>query len=129
MLSRQLHFSAPQPFRESDRRGGSLFLGAAEEGRNLKVRYWDGCLHAETGRGCGGHGIFAALVETGGNDGDFDLALHGFIQHSAENNVGFGIRSVMNDAGGFADFVQQEIVRSEERRVGKECRSRWSPYH
>src|SRR3989440_7717176 len=25
-----------------------------------------------------------------------------------------------------ARFVQ---VRSEERRVGKECRSRWSPYH
>ena len=25
---------------------------------------------------------------------------------------------------GFAD-----AVRSEERRVGKECRSRWSPYH
>ena len=22
-----------------------------------------------------------------------------------------------------------EIIRSEERRVGKECRSRWSPYH
>ena len=22
-----------------------------------------------------------------------------------------------------------EAVRSEERRVGKECRSRWSPYH
>ena len=22
-----------------------------------------------------------------------------------------------------------KIVRSEERRVGKECRSRWSPYH
>ena len=22
-----------------------------------------------------------------------------------------------------------EISRSEERRVGKECRSRWSPYH
>src|SRR2546422_7320815 len=25
-----------------------------------------------------------------------------------------------------ADFP---VVRSEERRVGKECRSRWSPYH
>ena len=26
---------------------------------------------------------------------------------------------------------QQQVVgqRSEERRVGKECRSRWSPYH
>ena len=23
----------------------------------------------------------------------------------------------------------QRISRSEERRVGKECRSRWSPYH
>ena len=22
-----------------------------------------------------------------------------------------------------------ESIRSEERRVGKECRSRWSPYH
>ena len=21
------------------------------------------------------------------------------------------------------------VIRSEERRVGKECRSRWSPYH
>src|SRR6266511_2096756 len=32
------------------------------------------------------------------------------------------------------NFVQREILkelpdRSEERRVGKECRSRWSPYH
>src|SRR5258708_36228156 len=24
---------------------------------------------------------------------------------------------------------QREVLRSEERRVGKECRSRWSPYH
>src|SRR2546430_12206310 len=24
---------------------------------------------------------------------------------------------------------RREIRRSEERRVGKECRSRWSPYH
>src|SRR5687767_9530494 len=23
----------------------------------------------------------------------------------------------------------KEIIRSEERRVGKECRCRWSPYH
>ena len=25
--------------------------------------------------------------------------------------------------------VYQNLARSEERRVGKECRSRWSPYH
>ena len=28
---------------------------------------------------------------------------------------------VLNETG--------DISRSEERRVGKECRSRWSPYH
>ena len=26
-------------------------------------------------------------------------------------------------------LVAKETYRSEERRVGKECRSRWSPYH
>ena len=27
------------------------------------------------------------------------------------------------------DIVYFDEARSEERRVGKECRSRWSPYH
>src|SRR5256885_17096106 len=26
-------------------------------------------------------------------------------------------------------FSKVQFIRSEERRVGKECRSRWSPYH
>ena len=26
-------------------------------------------------------------------------------------------------------FMIITLIRSEERRVGKECRSRWSPYH
>ena len=36
---------------------------------------------------------------------------------------------------GEADYGCEElpegapVLRSEERRVGKECRSRWSPYH
>src|SRR3712207_9205753 len=29
--------------------------------------------------------------------------------------------------GLLVDFMKEQ--RSEERRVGKECRSRWSPYH
>ena len=28
-----------------------------------------------------------------------------------------------------ADLAFGTDARSEERRVGKECRSRWSPYH
>src|SRR3712207_2131762 len=35
------------------------------------------------------------------------------------------------DAGGTDNVtvVVVDVKRSEERRVGKECRSRWSPYH
>ena len=29
----------------------------------------------------------------------------------------------------FWDDQNKKAERSEERRVGKECRSRWSPYH
>ena len=35
---------------------------------------------------------------------------------------------VLNPALGPQDAPEQDD-RSEERRVGKECRSRWSPYH
>ena len=30
---------------------------------------------------------------------------------------------------GVPQDIIMETARSEERRVGKECRSRWSPYH
>src|SRR5256886_14422952 len=30
---------------------------------------------------------------------------------------------------GVRDAIKLGLMRSEERRVGKECRSRWSPYH
>ena len=30
---------------------------------------------------------------------------------------------------GREEFLKKTQLRSEERRVGKECRSRWSPYH
>ena len=37
---------------------------------------------------------------------------------------------VINTCGFIGDAKQESIdMRSEERRVGKECRSRWSPYH
>ena len=29
----------------------------------------------------------------------------------------------------FGELTTKGKNRSEERRVGKECRSRWSPYH
>src|SRR5688572_33392276 len=44
--------------------------------------------------------------------------------------MGSGSRNTLTEDDSYA--IQREIpdvVRSEERRVGKECRSRWSPYH
>ena len=35
----------------------------------------------------------------------------------------------IDDLGYGAEFRGVYVLRSEERRVGKECRSRWSPYH
>jgi len=42
--------------------------------------------------------------------------------HQALNRLGSGTPR-------FAFVVASHQDRSEERRVGKECRSRWSPYH
>ena len=36
-------------------------------------------------------------------------------------------RSSMMGKRARVSFIR--VLRSEERRVGKECRSRWSPYH
>ena len=41
------------------------------------------------------------------------------------------VKDAVRDTGASASvvFVPPPFARSEERRVGKECRSRWSPYH
>ena len=43
-----------------------------------------------------------------------------------------GVINTLRGRGGgirLARQIDQVSIRSEERRVGKECRSRWSPYH
>ena len=41
------------------------------------------------------------------------------------NELASDVWRTADDFGNYLDL----IARSEERRVGKECRSRWSPYH
>src|SRR5260370_2083265 len=59
-----------------------------------------------------------------GVGGNADL-LHGV---RFRRQVGNTVARIAVDAGA-VDIVFVLFLRSEERRVGKECRSRWSPYH
>ena len=43
---------------------------------------------------------------------------------------GCGKSTTLRMIAGLEEITEGELyIRSEERRVGKECRSRWSPYH
>ena len=50
-------------------------------------------------------------------------------------SIHFGMRPILQQADFYLEdhdkvgIVGLNGARSEERRVGKECRSRWSPYH
>ena len=41
----------------------------------------------------------------------------------------FDVKRGLRNEDGTGVLVGLTKIRSEERRVGKECRSRWSPYH
>ena len=43
-------------------------------------------------------------------------------------NLKYGTNELIYKTERDSDF-ENKLWRSEERRVGKECRSRWSPYH
>ena len=64
--------------------------------------------------------LLAALLAAG-----FSAAAATFFSAQAEFND-FLDAHLRETAESLADSVRS---RSEERRVGKECRSRWSPYH
>src|SRR2546426_12837611 len=65
------------------------------------------------------------------NGGGLAGFLHGFLATLLSNLFGrFFCGGFLG--GGLADALRAAFLedgRSEERRVGKECRSRWSPYH
>ena len=48
------------------------------------------------------------------------------IGHTSDHDAKTGVTVLYFPNGAKAGC---DISRSEERRVGKECRSRWSPYH
>src|SRR3712207_3136976 len=59
-----------------------------------------------------------------------DVGAKAEIQHLIDELAEQGIGVIMVSSE-LEEVVEgsDRVVRSEERRVGKECRSRWSPYH
>ena len=55
----------------------------------------------------------------------------GLLSHTAgisSRNIAYGKTSIQL-INHIIVYAVRLLLRSEERRVGKECRSRWSPYH
>src|SRR3712207_5847849 len=84
----------------------------------------------------GRHVIAAALgwVGTVGTFGAYVLLSRGrwhptSIRYAALNGVAGLLGAMGSSLYGAWPSVVSNLLRSEERRVGKECRSRWSPYH
>src|SRR3712207_9328531 len=51
-------------------------------------------------------------------------------RHGLQSVLLLAVQAVMAGAGSWMAIAQwAATARSEERRVGEECRSRWSPYH
>ena len=66
----------------------------------------------------------------GGNDGNgWDYANAPPANRLHLQNLHPGSRGIPRHTHQPGGFRHQLQLRSEERRVGKECRSRWSPYH
>src|SRR5258705_12441729 len=59
------------------------------------------------------------------------LALYSALRVNGLDQIATGLSDVFeSEARRFRVYPDSELdERSEERRVGKECRSRWSPYH
>ena len=69
---------------------------------------------------------FASLVQL--HAGALVVGADPFLSGRREQLVALASRHAVPASYAWREFVAAEH-RSEERRVGKECRSRWSPYH
>src|ERR1035441_5546001 len=78
------------------------------------------CAHAS-----GGPGVLRPFQFPSQRSGDLvsNAGAHG----GDQSILVFGKWALLKAEG--VEFLPANLIRSEERRVGKECRSRWSPYH
>ena len=69
------------------------------------------------------------IQEHGGTKMYYDLVESGKRIKALRKEHGLTQEQLAEQLGVAANTIARIETRSEERRVGKECRSRWSPYH
>ena len=104
----------------------SLRRSTRELLRNVTCTIHQGQKVGITGANGSGKSSLFALIrnELQADAGEFSLPPKTVIAHVAQEVSAIDAPAI--------DYVMDgdiEMRRSEERRVGKECRSRWSPYH
>ena len=71
-----------------------------------------------------------AKIEAGADFGDMAKEFSSCPSGQQGGDLGeFGPGQMVKEFDVVVFSAEPKTVRSEERRVGKECRSRWSPYH
>ena len=74
-------------------------------------------------------GVYPLLQETCGG-GTVEVPFRTRMSKTKIDEMNLSVRSLNGlMRAGASTFGKLWDLRSEERRVGKECRSRWSPYH
>src|SRR5438067_13765876 len=71
--------------------------------------------------------LFARLTEEPAEKGPEKRLIQRFLERLPENRLEDVVSRLMREFGREEKTRRMGIARSEERRVGKECRSRWAP--
>src|SRR3712207_2877459 len=108
-------FAEGDKAREAQEAGADL-VGSADLAKRIEEGFTD-------------FDVAIATPDQMGNVGRLGRVLgpRGLMPNPKAGTVTFDVAKAVTDAKG--GKLEYRTDRSEERRVGKECRSRWSPYH
>ena len=111
----------------NDQSKAALERGQAGISARLDRLVEKGKMTAEEKEDCMSRLTITPSVHTASN---VDLVIEAIYENlDAKRAIFQQLDKICDDRTIFASNTSSISMRSEERRVGKECRSRWSPYH
>ena len=111
-----------------------LFEAGLINGLNLKNRFirsatWEGMATVD---GAVTPKLVQTMIDLARGGAGLIISGHSYISPEGQASpwqLGIYKDELIPGLKGLVNAVHENGGRSEERRVGKECRSRWSPYH